>query len=301
MKGRIFDIRRYSIHDGPGIRTGVFLKGCPLHCLWCHNPEGVGRDLELMHRPSRCAHCYKCIEACPRRAVGKDACGDIEIDRLLCDLCGRCAAACLSEAMQIVGRDMTVEEVAAEAEQDRAFFEQSGGGVTLTGGEPLHQPMFLDELVDRLNGKGLSIVLDTSGYAPASVFERIAGKVSLVLFDLKVMDDVRHRELTGVSNGPIIENFRMLAGMKAEAWVRVPLIPGATDGPDNIRAIIDLLRETGKVRVVGLLPYHRAGLDKARRIGLGPSFRNFEDLADKRYREIETEFRAAGFDVRKGG
>lgn len=301
MKGRIFDIRRYSIHDGPGIRTAVFLKGCPLHCLWCHNPEGVGPDLELMHRSSRCVRCCKCIEACPRRAVGRDARGYIEIDRKLCDLCGRCAAVCLSEAMQIVGRDMTAGEVAAEAEQDRAFFEQSGGGVTLTGGEPLHQPVFLDELVDRLNGKGLAVALDTSGYAPASVFERIVGQVSLVLFDLKVMDDVRHRKLTGVSNGPIIENFRMLGGMKTEAWVRVPLIPGATDGPDNIRAIIGLLLETGKVRVVGLLPYHRAGLDKAGRIGLGHSFRDFKDLGDKRYLEIEAEFHDAGFDVRRGG
>jgi pyruvate formate lyase activating enzyme len=301
MNGRIFDIRRYSIHDGPGIRTSVFFKGCSLRCSWCHNPEGISPEFELMYWKSRCRLSYDCIKACPMNAIRKDEKGSISIDRNLCDMCGECAAACLYEAMQIVGRDVTVAEVMGELEKDRAFFDQSGGGVTFTGGEPLNQPEFLEELIDSSNRAGLSVALDTSGYAPADFFHRIASKVDIVLFDLKIIDEARHKEFTGVSNRLILENFYSLSGIKTEVWLRMPLIPGATDDEKNIKAIIDLLRETNNIRNLGLLPYHWGGMDKAMRLDNASSFKNFERMSEERYERIEKELREAGFEIRKGG
>lgn len=301
MTGRIFDIRRYSIHDGPGIRTAVFFKGCPLHCLWCHNPEGVKLDLQLMHWPARCARCGKCLAVCPKHAISRDEKGAVVIDRSLCNYCGRCASVCLYEAMQIVGRDMTVEEVVAEAAKDKPFYEQSGGGVTLTGGEPFLQSYFLEDLVDGLAAARIDIALDTCGFAPAEDFKRIVSKSQLVLFDLKIMDEARHREFTGVSNKPIVGNFRALAAFGVPVWVRVPLVPGATTDDANIAAIIALMKENGNVRNVGLLTYHANGLDKADRLADTARFRRFEALSDERYNEIEAAFTSAGFEVRKGG
>jgi len=160
MTGWIFDIKRYSIHDGPGIRTTVFLKGCPLHCLWCHNPEGISPRPELMHWPSRCSRCYACVGACPPQAISKDKSGAVVIDKNKCDLCGRCVEACLYDAMQIVGYQMTVDDLVREIEKDRLFFDQSGGGATFSGGDPLAQPVFLGELLDALMRRGIRTALD---------------------------------------------------------------------------------------------------------------------------------------------
>ncbi|MFZ2052663.1 MAG: glycyl-radical enzyme activating protein, partial [Candidatus Aminicenantales bacterium] len=197
--------------------------------------------------------------------------------------------------------DMTVDEVMCELEKDRAFFDQSGGGITFTGGEPLNQPEFLESLIDSVNGAGLSIALDTSGFAPAGLFRRIAGKVDVVLYDLKIIDETRHKEFTGVSNRLILENLRRLSGIKTEVWLRVPIIPGATDDEENMGAIIDLACEMGHIKNVGLLPYHWGGMDKAVRLGNASSFKRFEALSDEKYEQIETAFREAGFEIRKGG
>jgi len=254
-----------------------------------------------MYWPSRCRKSYDCVKACPLKAITKDGKGEIIIDRNLCDLCGECAAACLYEAIQVVGRDMTVDEVLLELKKDQAFFDQSGGGVTFTGGEPFNQPEFLEELIDAVNETGMTIALDTSGFAPAGLFRKIVSKVPIVLYDLKIMDETRHKEFTGVSNRIILENFRSLSGIKTEVWLRVPLIPGANDDDENIKAIIDVAREMGNVRNVGLLPYHWGGMDKAVRLGAASSFRRFEGLTDERYEHIEAAFREAGFEIRKGG
>lgn len=301
MKGRIFDIRRYSIHDGPGIRTAVFFKGCPLHCVWCHNPEGISPELELMYWTSRCHSSYKCIKVCPLNAIRKSKNGGVIIDRNICDLCGECASSCLYEAIQLVGRDMTVDEVMCELEKDRAFFDQSGGGITLTGGEPFNQSEFLEELINSLNSAGMSIALDTSGFAPTELFRKIAAKVDVVLFDLKIVDEARHNKFTGVSNRLILENFRSLSGIKNDVWLRVPLIPAVTDDDENIKAIIHLARETSNVSNVGLLPYHWGGTDKASRLGNASSLSRLEALSEEEYERIETAFSEAGFEVRKGG
>jgi len=301
VTGRIFDIKRYSIHDGPGIRTTVFLKGCALHCLWCHNPESIDPGPELMHWPGRCARCYSCIEACPLGAISKDSSGAVVIDRAKCDLCGKCAEACLYDAMQIVGREMSVEDVLAEVEKDLVFYEQSGGGVTLSGGDPFVQASFAEAILDGCRDRGIRTAVDTAGFSTDGVLDRLAGKTELILCDLKSMDDGRHKELTGVSNVPVLENVKRLAASRTETWVRIPLLAGVNDGDDNIRRTIAFLASLKRIKRVGLLPYHSGGLEKARRIGRGSQFRKFEAPTEERIAAIETAFRKAGFEARRGG
>jgi pyruvate formate lyase activating enzyme len=299
--GRVFDIKRYSIHDGPGIRTTVFLKGCALHCLWCHNPESVDPGAELMHWPSRCSRCYSCLDACPKGALAKDDAGAVVVDRAKCDLCGKCAEACLYDALQIVGRDMSVEDVLSEAEKDKIFYDQSGGGVTLSGGDPFVQAGFAEALLDGCRARGIRTALDTAGLAGNGVVERLAAKADLVLFDLKAMDEARHKEFTGVSNAPVLDNLKRLAAGRTEVWVRIPLVAGVNDDDDNIRRTIDFLLSLKTVRRVGLLPYHASGLEKARRIDRQKDFRKFEAPSEERLAAIVAAFREAGFEVRRGG
>jgi len=301
MTGRIFDVKRYSIHDGPGIRTTVFFKGCPLRCLWCHNPEGIHGLPELMHLESRCARCYACEAACPRAAIGRAREGAVLIDREKCDLCGKCASACVYDAMQLAGREVSVSELVEEIERDRIFFEQSGGGATVSGGDPLSQPAFLEDLLDALRARGIHTAVDTSAFAPGELVDRMAAKAGLVLCDLKVVDDAKHREFTGVANGPILENLKRLAEGPAEVWVRMPLLAGVNDGEEDIRAAIAFLGSLPTIRTVGLLPYHSGGFAKARRLGTEASFRAFEPPTAERCAAIEADFRKAGFLVHKGG
>jgi len=301
VTGRVFDIKRYSIHDGPGIRTTVFLKGCALRCLWCHNPESVEAGPELMHWPARCSRCYACIKACPKAAISKDAAGAVVIDRRTCDLCGECAEACLYDAMQMVGRDMSVEDVLSEVEKDRVFYEQSGGGITLSGGDPFVQAAFAEALLDGCRERGMRTAVDTAGLSQNGVLDRLAAKADLILYDLKCMDDTRHREFTGVSNAPILDNLRRLAAGRTEIWARIPLVLGVNDDDDNIRRTIAFLSSLKTIRRVGILPYHSGGLEKARRIGRESHFRKFETPSEGRIAAVEAAFREAGFEVRRGG
>jgi pyruvate formate lyase activating enzyme len=301
VTGRVFDIKRYSIHDGPGIRTTVFLKGCPLGCLWCHNPESVAAGPELMHWPGRCVRCHACVAACPKGAIAKDAAGAIMIDRHKCDVCGQCAEACLYDAMQVVGREMSVGEVMDEVEKDRVFYEQSGGGVTLSGGDPAVQAAFAEALLDACRERGLRTAVDTAGLTRNGALDRLAAKTDLILFDLKLMDDARHGEFTGVSNAPILNNLERLAAAGSEIWVRIPLIRGVNDDDGNIRRTIDFLRSLRTIKRVGLLPYHSGGMEKARRINKESDFRRFETPSEERIAAIEAAFREAGFEVRRGG
>jgi pyruvate formate lyase activating enzyme len=301
MTGRIFDIKKYSIHDGPGIRTTVFFKGCPLGCLWCHNPEGIETGSELMHWPSRCSRCYSCIAACPPGAIAKAEDGSIGIDKKKCDLCGKCAEACLYDAMQMVGREVTVDELVREIEKDRVFYEQSGGGATFSGGDPLAQPTFLGEVLDALRSRSIRTAVDISGFAQDGTLDRISVKTDLVLYDLKVMDEAKHREVTGVSNAPILENLKRVAANGTEVWIRIPLIAGVNDDDENIVGTIAFLQSLKKIKNVGLLPYHSGGLEKARRLGKESCFKLFEAPSEERLAAIEAAFRGAGFDVTRGG
>jgi pyruvate formate lyase activating enzyme len=264
-RGIVFDIRKFSIHDGPGIRTTVFFKGCPLQCAWCHNPESQAAGPELIVRSNRCLRCGACVEACPEDAIRMDAEGPCT-DRARCEQCGLCVDACFSGARELAGREMTTAQVMAEIDRDRPFYDESGGGATFSGGEPLLQPEFLLELLQACRAGGIHTVLDTCGYAPWAVLDRILPYVDLFLYDIKTLDDRRHRALTGVSNERIVRNLRALDAHGTAIVVRVPVIPGVNDGAGELRAIGALAAELPSVARIELLPYHRIGVEKYGRI-----------------------------------
>jgi pyruvate formate lyase activating enzyme len=264
-KGIVFDIRRFSVHDGPGIRTTVFLKGCPLQCAWCHNPESQSAEPELIKRPSRCLRCGACVEACPEDAVRLDFDGPTT-DLARCERCGLCVDACFSGARELAGREVSAAQAMAMIERDRPFYDESGGGVTFSGGEPLLQPEFLLELLGSCRKMEICTALDTCGYAPWAVLDRVRGDVDLFLYDLKTLDDDQHRVLTGVSNRLILENLRALSEGGHTIVLRVPLIPGINDEDDNIRRTGALAASLPTPVRVELLPYHRIGVEKYGRV-----------------------------------
>lgn len=263
-RGRIFDIQRFSVHDGPGIRTTVFLKGCPLRCAWCHNPESIRAEPELAVLESRCIHCDRCVEACPtgRLAALEAGAGAVPA----CTLCGTCAAVCPAEARRLVGRSVTVDELLAEILRDRLFFDDSGGGVTFSGGEPVAQPDFLAAALEACRHQGVHTAVDTSGFCRRQDLLRAARWTDLFLFDLKHMDPVRHRELTGASNRRILENLEALAAVHQGIRIRVPVVPGMNDDPENLEATARFVASLPGVRRLDLLPYHRHGRHKRERL-----------------------------------
>ncbi len=268
ITGTVFDLRKYSIHDGPGIRTAVFFKGCPLECRWCHNPEGLAYHPELIFRPARCILCDDCRTVCPNEAVTRQ--GDtIQIDRTRCKVSGECAAVCNAEALQVVGREMTVQQVITEIERDTVFYEQSGGGVTFTGGEPLAQPRFLLDLLSGCHTRALHTVVDTSGFTPWPVLDEIRPFVDLFLYDLKLMDDARHCQWTGVSNADILSNLRQLSEAGHKIIVRIPVIPGINDDEENLRQTGAFLASLPNGPPVELLPYHNIAETKYAGLGRG--------------------------------
>jgi pyruvate formate lyase activating enzyme len=264
ITGTVFDLRRYSIHDGPGIRTAVFFKGCLLACRWCHNPEGGSFSPELIFRPSRCILCNDCLDICPNGAIERSN-DEIHLDRTRCRISGICAVACPAEALEIVGMTLSVDQVLARIEADRIFYEQSHGGVTFTGGEPLAQPRFLQALLVNCHEKGLNTAVDTSGYAPWPVFEDILPYVDLFLYDLKLMDDERHCEWTGVSNVDILSNLRNLSAAGQELLVRIPLIPGINEDDGNLLALGEFIASLPHVPSIELLAYHNMPLQSIHR------------------------------------
>lgn len=298
--GIVFDIKKFSIHDGPGIRTTVFLKGCPLRCWWCHNPESQAAGVEMMVRASRCIRCGVCLEACPQEAIGWNGAGPVT-DQTLCVRCGECAEVCFAEARETIGREMTTAEVMTEIERDLAFYDESGGGVTFSGGEPLLQRDFLLELLKSCREKQIHTAVDTSGFATWDTLERLRAYVDLFLYDVKVMDESRHREFTGVSNQLILANLVALAKRGHRLNLRVAIIPGLNDDDDNLCRTAKFAATLPHRPSVSILPYHHTAVDKYNRLHKAYALADIRPPSAERMAEIAGVFRNFGLAVKIGG
>ena len=301
-KGVIFNIQRYSIHDGPGIRTLVFLKGCPLHCLWCSNPESQAHPLEVMFFGDKCTSCAACLEACPGGARHMEK-GLISIDKGRCQVCGRCVDICLNSAVQMAGNRVSVEAVLDIIEQDRMFYDESGGGVTLSGGEPGSQPDFAAAILERCRKKMISTAIETSGACPWPDLKKLIDHSDVVLYDIKHAEAEKHLQLTGAGNDLIKNNARLVAKSEKEMIVRVPLIPGINDDNENLEAICRFVKSLETVGEVHLLPYHEYGRVKYKRLGRSyPLLKHAGlDPDDIKLTAAKEIVQAAGFVVRVGG
>lgn len=263
MYGMITDIQRFSLNDGPGIRTTVFLKGCNLHCAWCHNPETIRKKNELMVYPANCIGCGHCVPVCPSGARSIAA-GVLQFDRSRCTACGACAAVCFPRALKMAGRQVSVEEVMEEIRQDNAYYADSGGGVTLSGGEVFCQSEFADALIDACREEKIPVAVETNLNWQFESARPILEKLDLIMFDVKIFDSVEHKRWTGVENAELLDNARRLDTLDRPLIARTPLIPGATDSAENIRAIAGFLRNFRNLRCYELLNFNPLGESKYR-------------------------------------
>lgn len=266
VKGMVFEIQRFSVDDGPGIRTTVFLKGCSLRCRWCHNPESIAPYPEIQFLRQRCIDCGKCADVCPNRAQGGKGSRRV-LARDLCRRCGKCTEPCPTGALSLTGKMLSVEDVLDVVEKDRAFYANAKGGVTFSGGEPLLQKDFMQALLMASKSRGLHTAVDTAGNVPWENFIAVLPHVDLFLFDLKMLDDRKHRQFTGAGNRRILANFGLLPKGRVETWVRVPIIPGVNDGLAEAERMADFIRAQDGIGLVELLPYHRLGEGKHESLG----------------------------------
>ncbi len=277
--GQILNLQRLSTEDGPGIRTTIFFKGCPLNCAWCHNPESILRGRQIQWLENRCIGCNTCIMECPQNCLTRAEDG-LQINREACSVCGICVENCPANALEILGRDISLSELLKEVSKDRAFFEKSEGGVTFSGGEPTLQPDYVLQLAKKLRQAGIRTALDTCGLCSRGTLESLLPFVDTILFDIKIMDEVEHQRWTGQSNRVILENLKWLSSqlrqMKSpvELWIRTPLIPGATDLTENILAISHFLDEHCRdvVQRWELCAFNNLCRDKYRRLDLDWEF-----------------------------
>ena len=254
MTATIFDIQRASFVDGPGIRTTVFFKGCNLRCAWCHNPESQSAKTEMLFYKNRCTGCGKCKEKCPN-----------SLEK--CDFCGKCVLFCPHDAREICGKEYTVDDVMREVLKDKAIYENSGGGVTFSGGECMLQIDFLEEVLKKCKEQGIHTAVDTAGHVPTEYFERILPHTDLFLYDIKCFDEEKHKKYTGVGNELILSNLKKLISLGAKIWIRIPVIPGVNDTLSEMKKIKSFIDSSGGVEKIELLPYHAMGEHKYSALG----------------------------------
>jgi pyruvate formate lyase activating enzyme len=318
LTGTVFDIKKYAIHDGPGIRTTVFLQGCPLSCWWCHNPESQSRRPVLLYRENRCVLCGSCVEVCPQEGIqlsggqmlesrdpgsqGSEVAlrqlGTAVTDRAKCNVCGTCAEICYHGAREVSGQVMSVEEVMAAIERDLPFYDQSGGGVTFSGGEPLMQPDFLAALLRACKAREIHTVVDTSGHTAWQVIDGLRGDVDLFLYDLKLIDNQRHKKYTGISNELILRNLHRLAQCGAQLEVRIPLIPGINDDRENLEQSAALIAGLSGVTGVELMAYHDIAAAKYASLGMAYRLLDVKPPSEDDMQEAARVFQDRGLIVK---
>ncbi|MFO8055729.1 MAG: glycyl-radical enzyme activating protein [bacterium] len=298
VSGIVFDVQGYAIYDGPGIRTCVYLKGCPLKCYWCHNPESQSPAFEMSYNPQKCQSCGTCVNVCPEQALRMDEQGRIIRDYDKCLTCGACARACPSGAMEMIGYEIAAGELVEKVLRDRPFYEYSGGGVTITGGEPLFQKDFLFAVLTMLKDEGVHTAIETCGFFSPELVKELLDTTDLFLYDIKHLDPARHEQGTGVSNERILENFKELVkqGGPQRVIPRIPLVPGFNADEEAARAMASFLAENGYEGEVHLMPYHGWAKDKYERLGRLGSFRDPGKLEEDTLEKIKAVFAQAGFE-----
>ena len=299
--GLISHIQKYSTKDGPGIRSTVFLKGCPLGCLWCSNPELIRPEKDLLYNRGKCVQCGTCISVCPEGALSFDDKNFIQVDRDLCTACGLCVDACPEGALELVGREITVDELVEELLKDKVFYETSGGGVTFSGGEPLYQAGFVAQVAARMKEVGVHTAVDTAGDVSWCRFDELLDVIDLVLYDLKTIDRAKHQRLTGRDNDLILANARMLSMKGMPMHMRLVAVPGLNDDLADLSARMEFIGELETVEQIDLLPYHRYGIGKYARLGLEYPLMDVPEHSDEDIERMRAHIAPYGIPVAVGG
>ncbi|WP_310606200.1 glycyl-radical enzyme activating protein [Buttiauxella brennerae] len=298
MEGVLFNIQRYSLHDGPGIRTIPFLKGCPLSCKWCSNPESQCPQPELIFKKNDCIRCGKCVDICPQRALSVT--NPYFIDRSACIQCGKCAEVCPTQALEMKGKRMTVADVMRELQKEENLYRRSGGGITLSGGEPLAQPEFARELLKACKAKGWHTAIETTGFTQPEVIDEVFPYVDLALADIKAINPAVHLSNTGVDNRRILENLIRMSFI-TKVIVRIPVVQGVNDNIEEIRSIGEFARLMSNVDTIHLLPYHTYGENKYQLLGRIYPLRDVQKISEEKMALLKNEIESLGFQCHIGG